>query len=103
MRSSQQDAGARGVARSRGLPPAMLVGGSELWVYGFAGRSRSKEPQELVFRLPRTGLTVSVGQRVNVRTLTLVSGDNTARVELEGKRPPISHSEDVIDELRGRD
>ena len=96
-------AGAHGVARSRGLPPAMVVGVSERWVYGFAGRSRSKVPNELVFRLPRAGLTVSVGQRVNVRTLTLVGGDETTRVELEGSRVPLSHSKDVIDELRRRD
>lgn len=95
-------AGAHGVARARGLPPAMVVGVSERWVHGFAGRSRSKVPHELVFRLPRAGLEVSVGQRVNVRTLMLVSGDGATRIELEGSRLPISHSKNVIDELRRR-
>lgn len=94
-------AGARGAARSRGLPPAMLVGVSAQWVYGFAGRSRSRVPQQLVFRLPRAGLEVSVRQRVNVRTLTLATADGSARVELEGNRLPITHSKDVIDALRG--
>lgn len=93
-------AGAHGVARSRGLPLEMVVGVSEQMVYGFAGRSRSKEPHELVFRLARAGLAVSVSQRLNVRTLTLVSGDGT-RIELEGNRLPITHSKDVIDELHG--
>ncbi|UYM07507.1 hypothetical protein [Solicola gregarius] len=95
-------AGAHGVAHSRGLPLAMVVGVSEHWVYGFAGRSRSKEPHELVFRLGLEGLAVSVGQRLNVRTLTLLSGDGTTRIELEGNRLQISHSKDVIDELRTR-
>ncbi|MDN5851754.1 MAG: hypothetical protein L0K86_02700 [Actinomycetia bacterium] len=94
-------AGAHGVARSRSMPLAMVVGVSERWVYGFAGRSRSEEPHELVFRLSRAGLAVSVSQRLNVRTLTLDSGDGT-RIELEGNRLPITHSRDVIDELRGR-
>lgn len=95
-------AGAHGVARSRGLPSAMVVGVSEGWVYGFAGRSRSREPRELVFRLTRAGLAVSIRQRLNVRTVTLISGDGTTRVELEGNRLPITHSKDVIDELRRR-
>lgn len=93
-------AGAHGVAKSRGLPSAMLVGVSAQWVYGFAGRSRSKVPNELVFRLPRAAMTVSVAQRVNVRTLTLASNGDSARIQLEGNRLPITHSKDVIDELR---
>jgi hypothetical protein len=92
-------AGARGAARARGLPPAMLVGVSPQWVYGFAGRSRSDEPQQLVFRLPREGLAASVRQRANVRILTLQAADGS-RVELEGSRLPITHSKDVIDALR---
>lgn len=81
----------------------MVVVVSAGWVYGFAGRSRSKEPRELVFRLIRAGLAVSVHQRLNVRTLTLVSGDGATRIELEGNRLPITHSNDVIEELRRRD
>lgn len=93
-------AGARGAARSRGLPSALLVGVSDAWVYGFAGRSRSREPEELVFRVPRDGLTVSVRQRVNVRILTLTMPDGGSRLELEGNRLPITHSKDVIDALQ---
>jgi hypothetical protein len=92
-------AGARGAAQARGLPPALLVGVSPQWVYGSAGRSRSREPQQLVFRLPRAGLAASVRQRVNVRILPLQATDGS-RVELEGNRLPITHSKDVIDALR---
>ncbi len=49
--------------RTRG--GGMLVGVSAVSVYGFAGRSRSKEPSELVFRVEREGLTAKVHQRVN--------------------------------------
>ena len=92
-------AGARGAARTQGLPRALVVGVSPRWVYGFAGRSRSHEPHELAFRLPRDGLTASVRQRVNVHVLTLQTSDGS-RVELEGNRLPITHSKDVIDALR---
>jgi hypothetical protein len=92
-------AGTRGAAKARGLPPVMLVGVSPQWVYGFAGRSRTREPQQLVFRLPRAGLAASVRQRVNVRVLTLEASDGS-RVDLEGNRLPITHSKDVIDALR---
>lgn len=92
-------AGSRGVADSRGLPSALLVGVSAQRVYGFAGRSRSREPQQLVFCLARTGLVVAVHQRINVRTLTLATADSSTRIELEGNRLPITHSKDVIDVL----
>jgi hypothetical protein len=88
----------RGVAKARNLPPYMLVGVSTNWVYGFAGRSRSREPQQLVFRMPRAGLDVTVHQRVNVRTVTLTGADGS-RIELEGNRMPLTHSKDVIDAL----
>ncbi len=94
-------AGAHGAARARGLPDAMVVGVSPTSVYGFAGRSRSREPHELVFRLPREGLTASVRGRVNVRVLTLQARDGS-RIELEGNRLPVTHSKDVIDALRAR-
>ena len=38
----------------------MLIGVSEHAVYGFAGRSRSKEPTELVFQVLRDNLDVKV-------------------------------------------
>jgi hypothetical protein len=92
-------AGARGAARMRGLPPALLVGVSDDYVYGFAGRSRTREPRELVFKVPRSGLSVTVRARVNVRVLVLATPDGS-RVELEGNRLPITHSSDVIKALR---
>jgi hypothetical protein len=82
-------------ARS-GLPPYMLIGVSEKAVYGFAGRSRSKEPSELAFQVPREGLTVKVHQRANVRVLELIDEASGSRIELEGNRMPITHSKDVI-------
>lgn len=89
-----------GAASARALPVDMLVGVSTDWVYGFAGRSRSREPQQLVFRFPRAGLTATVHARANVRTLSLRAADGSA-VELEGNRLPITHSKDVIDALTG--
>jgi hypothetical protein len=64
-----------------------------------AGRSRSKQPQHLVFKLPRAGLAASVRGRVNVRILTLQAPDGTP-VELEGNRLSATHGKDVIDALR---
>ncbi len=93
-------AGQRAAGRARGLPARLLVAVSTGWVYGFdGGRSGSREAGELVFRFPRAGLTVTVGQRVNVRTVTLAAADGS-RVELEGHRLPVTHSKDVIDVLR---
>lgn len=93
-------AGGRAAGRLRHLPQWMLVGVSNDFVYGFEGRSRHHAPGRLVFRLPRADLQVSVGQRVNVRTLTLTSPQTQAKVELEGMRLPITHSNDVIAALR---
>ena len=93
-------AGARAAGRLRNLPQWMLVGVSGEFVYGFEGRSRHREPGRLVFRLPRAKLEVSVGQRVNVRTLTLKSPQSQTTLELEGNRLPLTHSSDVIAALR---
>jgi hypothetical protein len=87
--------GRRAASYYRNLPEWMLVGVSDEWIYGFAGRSRRREPGRLVFRLPRKGLRVRVGQRVNVRTLSLSTGDDHP-IELEGNRLPLTHSRDVI-------
>jgi hypothetical protein len=94
-------AGMHAADAARGLPPYMLIGVSERAVYGFAGRSRSKEPTELVFQVPRDGLTVKVHQRANVRVLELIEQGSGSRIELEGNRLPITHSKDVIDALTG--
>ena len=78
----------------------MLIGVSEQAVYGFAGRSRSKEPSELVFQVPRDNLDVKVHQRANVRVVELIDKSGSS-IELEGSRLPITHSKDVIDALTG--
>jgi len=82
-----------------GLPAEMLVGVSDTTVYGFAARSRRSEPTALVFKLPRSGLTAKVHQRVNVRVLELIEEASGSRVELEGNRIPLTHSKDVINVL----
>ena len=77
-------------------PGEMLVGVSDTTVYGFAARSRRSEPSALVFKLPRSGLTAKVHQRVNVRVLELIEDASGSKVELEGNRIPLTHSKDVI-------
>jgi hypothetical protein len=84
-----------------GLPERMLIGVSPTTVYGFAERTRHEEPTELVFRISRADLTVSVHQRVNVRVLELIDGSSDSRIELEGNRIPVTHSRDVIEALGG--
>jgi hypothetical protein len=92
-------AGSRAVDAASGLPAKMLVGISTTTVYGFDAASRHSEPTALVFRLPRAGLTAKVHQRVNVRVLELIDQRSGARVQLEGNRLPLTHSEDVIKAL----
>jgi hypothetical protein len=82
-----------------GLPAHLLVAVSDTMVYGMAMRSRRKEPEALVFALPRSAVTAKVHQRVNVRVLELIRDDTGARIELEGSRIPVTHSHDVIDAL----
>ena len=84
-----------------GLPDKMLIGVSTTTVYGFAERTRHEEPTELVFRISRADLTVSVHKRVNVRVLELIHGSSDSRIELEGNRLPVTHSRDVIEALGG--
>ena len=85
-------------AEAAGLPKLMQVAVSDGAVYGMRSHGRRKEPDEIVFAVPRAGLTVNVHQRVNVRVLELIdeSGD---RIELEGNRIPVTHSKDVIELL----
>ena len=77
----------------------MLVGVTGTTVYGFAGRSRHRAPTELVFQVPRAGLTAKVHTRVNVRVLELVHDGSGSAIELEGNRLPATHSKDVIEAL----
>jgi hypothetical protein len=84
-----------------GLPETMLVGVTDTTVYGFAGRSRSAVPTELVFQVPRAGLNAKVHQRVNVRVLELIDEASGSAIELEGNRLPLTHSKDVIEALIG--
>jgi hypothetical protein len=93
-------AGTRAHDAGTGLPENMLVGASAGTVYGLAVSHRNSEPSGLVFRVPRDGLEVKVHQRVNVRVLELIESESGSRIELEGNRLPVTHSKDVIDELR---
>jgi hypothetical protein len=81
---------------SSGLPAHMLVAVSDTVVYGMAMHSRRKEPEAMLFALPRSAITAKVHQRVNVRVLELIRDDTGARIELEGGRIPVTHSHDVI-------
>jgi hypothetical protein len=92
-------AGAKANAAASGLPQHMVVAVSEANVYGMHARTRHTEPDQVVFALPREGLTAVVHQRVNVRVLELVQDETGARIELEGNRLPLTHSKDVLDVL----
>jgi hypothetical protein len=92
-------AGGHAADAASGLPAEMLLGVSATTVYGFAGRSRREEPSDLIFRLPREGLTAKVHQRTNVRVLELIEDASGSRIELEGNRIPLTHSKDVIEAL----
>ena len=92
--------GGRAAGRAAsGLPARMLVAVSDTMVYGLEARTRRSDPERLVFALPRSVLTATVHQRVNVRVLELIRDDTGARIELEGSRVPLTHSRDVIQEL----
>jgi len=93
-------AGQHASDRASGLPAMMLVGVSATTVYGLAAATRRSQPTELVFRVPRSGLSVKVHQRVNVRALELIDEATGSRIELEGNRLPVTHSKNVIDLLR---
>jgi hypothetical protein len=79
----------------------MLIGVTATTVYGFAGRSRRKEPTDLVFQVPRSRVTAKVHQRVNVRVLELIDETSGSKIELEGNRLPVTRAKDVIETLRG--
>jgi hypothetical protein len=96
-------AGMRAADARSGLPASMLIGVSATMVYGFAAATRHSEPDSLVFQIPRSGLTVKVHQRVNVRVLELIDNASDARIELEGNRLPLTHSKDVIHTLGSAD
>jgi hypothetical protein len=91
--------GMRANEAASGMPQWMLVGVTADAVYGFDGRSRSKEPGAMVFKADRAGLEVKVHQRVNVRVLELLHPESGSRIELEGNRVPVTHSKDVIEAL----
>jgi hypothetical protein len=93
--------GMRANAAASGMPQWMLVGVTADAVYGFEGRSRSKEPGAMVFKAERAGLEVKVHQRVNVRVLELIHPESGSRIELEGNRIPVTHTKDVIEALDG--
>ena len=92
-------AGMHAADAASGLPDRMLVGVSATTVYGFASPSRHSEPTGLVFQAAREGLTVKVHQRANVRVLELIHPESGSKIELEGNRLPMTHSEAVIEAL----
>lgn len=94
-------AGTKAASEAQGLPEFMLVGVSASMVYGMRGRSRHKEPDQLVFAVERSGLRSVVHQRGMVRVLELIHDDTDSRIELEGSRVPVTHSKDVIAALTG--
>jgi hypothetical protein len=94
-------AGMRAADSTSGLPAKMVVGVTATTVYGFAAATRHSRPTALVFQVPRASLTVKVHQRVNVRILELIDDATGSRIELEGSRVPMTHSEDVIAALHG--
>ncbi len=94
-------AGMHAADAASGLPERMLIGVSSTAVYGFAARTRHDEPTKLIFSIPRSGLTVNVHKRVNVRVLELIHEETDSRIELEGNRLPVTHSKDVIEALEG--
>ena len=89
-------AGRAASSASSGLPPTVMVAASASTVYGMHARTRRREPDSILFAVPRAGLTVTVHQRVNVRVLELIDEQTGARIELEGNRLPLTHSKDVI-------
>lgn len=92
-------AGMHAADAASGLPGWMLVAVTGATVYGFAGRRNAVK--DLVFEVPRAGLTAKVHGRVNVRVLELIHEDSGSKLELEGNRLPVTHSKDVIDALTG--
>ena len=92
-------AGSAAGSKASGLPRLMLVGASETTVYGMHTRSRRKEPDRIVFSVPRANLHATVHQRLNVRILELVDDSSGASIQLEGSRVPVTHSKDVMDYL----
>ena len=88
-------AGRRVSEATSGLPAHLLVGVSESAVYG-AAEPRHHQPGQILFAVPRAGLTATVHQRVNVRVLELVDAATDTRIELEGSRIPLTHSTDVM-------
>ena len=92
-RRHRRQARERGAA---GLPRTVFIAVSDKTVYGMHSRSRRAEPDEILFAVPRAGLTAVVHQRVNVRVLELIDDETGTKIELEGNRLPITHSKDVI-------
>jgi hypothetical protein len=94
-------AGGHAVDAASGLPERIIVAVTPSAVLGFdSTRDHGRRPTELVFNLPRTGLTHKVHQRVNVRILELVDDATGASVQLEGSRVPTLHTGDVFKALR---
>jgi hypothetical protein len=89
-------AGRAASSASSGLPQTVMVAASASTVYGLHAETRRREPDRILFAVPRAGLTVNVHQRVNVRVLELIDEQTGSRIELEGNRLPVTHAKDVI-------
>jgi hypothetical protein len=93
--------GQRAHDAASGLPERMLIAVSDAAVYGFdTHREHGREPTDLIFQLPRSGLQARVHPRVNVRVVELIDEASGSAVELEGERLPGFGVSDVIDALR---
>ena len=85
-------AGMKAADAASGLPANMLVGVSEMTVYGFAARTRHSEPTDLAFQVPREGVTAKVHQGVNVRVLELIDDHGGDEVVGLGRRQRLLHA-----------
>ena len=81
-------AGRAASSASSGLPPTVMVAASASTVYGMHARTRRREPDSILFAVPRAGLTVKVHQRVNVRVLELIDEQTGCPHRARGQPPP---------------
>lgn len=96
-------AGGHMAAAGQNLPVSFQVGVSDTHIYGMHATARWRKPDRLLFAVPRSGISALMHQRGMVRVLELINDETGERIELEGSRVPITHSNDVIKVLTGHD